>query len=135
MLRIGGRQRALGHTYALFRDWGNPLRMLDSHSLLLATASPDSAIGNGILPMFHKVLIDSLGSQATRLLSNDRKLPTAELEKQFKALLHSALAKLDVVSREEFETQQTVLLRTRERLEALERKITELEQLLPADAP
>ncbi len=84
--------------------------------------------------MFHKTLIDTLGSQATRLLAGDRKLPAAELEKQFKALLQSALGKLDVVSREEFETQQTVLLRTRERLEALERKVTELEQALPTDA-
>src|SRR5690606_41748281 len=44
-----------------------------------------------------------------------------------KAMLQSALSRLDVVSREEFETQQTVLLRTRERLEALEKRVAELE--------
>lgn len=85
--------------------------------------------------MFHKVLIDTVGSQAARLLNSDRSLPAPELEKQFKALLQSALAKLDVVSREEFETQQAVLLRTRERLEALERKVAELEQVPPTEAP
>lgn len=85
--------------------------------------------------MFHKVLIDTVGSQAARLLTSNRSLPTPELEKQFKALLQSALAKLDVVSREEFETQHVVLLRTRERLEALERRVAELEQAPPTDIP
>ncbi|SDS89302.1 hypothetical protein SAMN05216198_3071 [Halopseudomonas litoralis] len=78
--------------------------------------------------MLHKVLFDTVGSQATRLLMSGGARPTAELESQFKALVQSALAKLDVVSREEFETQQAVLLRTRERLEALEKRVAELEQ-------
>src|SRR5690554_3689208 len=79
-------------------------------------------------PMLHKVLFDTVGSQAARLLNSDGGLPAAEVEKQIKALLQSALAKLDVVSREEFETQQLVLLRTRERLEALEKRVAELEK-------
>lgn len=77
--------------------------------------------------MLHKVLIDTLGNQAARLLNNDHGLPAADIEKQLKALINSALTKLDVVSREEFETQQAVLLRTRERLEALEKRVAELE--------
>ena len=77
--------------------------------------------------MLHKVLIDTVGNQAARLLNNDRGLPAADIEKQLKAMLQSALSKLDVVSRDEFETQQTVLLRTRERLEALEKRVAELE--------
>ncbi|GGJ08058.1 accessory factor UbiK family protein [Halopseudomonas pertucinogena] len=77
--------------------------------------------------MLHKVLMDKVGSQAARLMSSDLGQPAADLEKQVKALLQSALARLDVVSREEFETQQTVLLRTRERLEALEKRVAELE--------
>ncbi|MEJ6654407.1 MAG: accessory factor UbiK family protein [Pseudomonas sp.] len=78
--------------------------------------------------MLHKVLFDTVGNQAARLLMSDGARPTAELESQFKALVQSALAKLDVVSREDFETQQAVLLRTRERLEALEKRVAELEQ-------
>jgi hypothetical protein len=78
--------------------------------------------------MLHKVLIDAVSSQATRLLMSEKSLSASDVEKQFKSLLQSALAKLDVVSRDEFETQQVVLLRTRERLEALERRVTEMEQ-------
>ncbi|MFT6429872.1 MAG: BMFP domain-containing protein YqiC [Halopseudomonas sp.] len=78
--------------------------------------------------MLHKVLIDAVSSQATRLLMSEKSLPAPDVEKHLKSLLQSALAKLDVVSRDEFETQQVVLQRTRERLEALERRVTEMEQ-------
>lgn len=78
--------------------------------------------------MLHKVLIDAVSNQATRLLMSEKSLPAPEVEKHLKALLQSALAKMDVVSRDEFETQQVVLQRTRERLEALERRVTEMEQ-------
>jgi BMFP domain-containing protein YqiC len=78
--------------------------------------------------MLHKVLIDAVSSQATRMLMSEKSLPAPDVEKHLKSLLQSALAKLDVVSRDEFETQQVVLQRTRERLEALERRVTEMEQ-------
>lgn len=77
--------------------------------------------------MLHKVLIDTVGNQAARLLNSNAGQPAADIERQLKALVQSALGKLDVVSREEFETQQLVLLRTRERLEALEKRVAELE--------
>ena len=77
--------------------------------------------------MLHKLVIDTLSAQASRLLMNEGGLPGPEVEKHLKALLQSALAKLDVVSRDEFETQQAVLMRTRERLEALEKRVSELE--------
>lgn len=51
-----------------------------------------------------------------------------DVEAKTKQVLQSQLAKLDLVTREEFEIQTQVLLRTREKLEALERKIAELEQ-------
>lgn len=44
-----------------------------------------------------------------------------------RSTLEAALSKLDLVTREEFEVQRAVLLRTRERLEALEKRIAELE--------
>ena len=77
--------------------------------------------------MLHKLVIDTLSAQASRLLMNEGGLPGPEVEKHLKALLQSALSKLDVVSRDEFETQQAVLRRTRERLEALEKRVSELE--------
>ena len=50
-----------------------------------------------------------------------------ELQQNFKAVLQSGLAKLDLVTREEFEVQRAVLLRTREKLEQLQRAVAELE--------
>ena len=52
----------------------------------------------------------------------------AELESNFRAILRASLAKLDLVTRDEFEVQEAVLARTRERLEALEARLEELEQ-------
>ncbi len=79
-----------------------------------------------------KSLLDSLASQATRLLDNEGNLPHQELEKQFRSMLQSALGKLDLVSRDEFDGQMLVLQRTRQRLEALEQQVQQLEQQLAA---
>lgn len=77
-----------------------------------------------------KALLDALSDQASRLFSIDNTQPRAELESQFKALMQGALSKLDVVSREEFDSQMVVLARTRARLEALEKQVAELEARL-----
>lgn len=77
--------------------------------------------------MLHKLVIDTVSAQATKLLMSEQGLPSVEVEKHLKALLQSALSKLDVVSRDEFDTQQAVLMRTRERLEALEKRVSDLE--------
>ncbi|MFC0676249.1 accessory factor UbiK family protein [Lysobacter korlensis] len=59
----------------------------------------------------------------------------AELQQNFKAVLQSGLGKLDLVTREEFEVQRAVLLRTREKLEALQRTVAELEARAGNPAP
>ena len=46
---------------------------------------------------------------------------------KLKPLFESTLRKLNLVSREEFDAQQAVLQRTREKLEALEKKLADLE--------
>ena len=51
----------------------------------------------------------------------------SDMEKNFRALLESGLAKMKLVTREEFDVQQRVLERTREKLTALEARIGELE--------
>ena len=51
-----------------------------------------------------------------------------DLEQNFRAVLRTSLNKLDLVTREEFEVQEAVLARTREKLEALEARVTEMEQ-------
>lgn len=53
--------------------------------------------------------------------------PVADIEKNARALLSSFFAKLDLVSREEFDIQSQVLLRTREKLKALEERVARLE--------
>jgi len=53
--------------------------------------------------------------------------PAADIEKNARALLSGFITKLDLVSREEFDIQAQVLLRTREKLKALEERIARLE--------
>ena len=50
-----------------------------------------------------------------------------DLEQNFKAVLQSGLARLDLVTRQEFDVQSGVLRRSRERLEELEARIAALE--------
>lgn len=54
--------------------------------------------------------------------------PGRDLERNMRALLASAFARLDLVSREEYDVQAQVLARAREKLEALERRVAELER-------
>jgi len=54
--------------------------------------------------------------------------PAADLEKNLRAVLASFLTRLDLVTREEFDIQRQVLLRTREKLSRLEAQIAELER-------
>ena len=51
-----------------------------------------------------------------------------DLEANFQGVLQSGLSKLDLVTREEFEVQEAVLARTREKLERLEAKLEGLEK-------
>ena len=53
-----------------------------------------------------------------------------EVQMQIRSAMSSALKKMDLVTREEFDTQQAVLTRSREKLDALEKQMTELEQTL-----
>jgi ubiquinone biosynthesis accessory factor UbiK len=50
-----------------------------------------------------------------------------DLESNFRTVLRSGLGKLDLVTRDEFDTQSRVLERTRARLEALEARVKALE--------
>jgi len=53
-----------------------------------------------------------------------------DLENNFRSVLKTGIGKLDLVTREEFEVQEAVLARTREKLETLEAKLEELEKTL-----
>ena len=71
--------------------------------------------------------IDDLARRLSELVPPGVKEAGAELEQNMKATLQAGLAKLDLVTREEFEVQRAVLLRTREKLDALERTLAALE--------
>jgi hypothetical protein len=51
----------------------------------------------------------------------------ADVEKNVRAAMSATFAKLDLVTREEFDIQTQVLHRTREKLEALAIRVAELE--------
>ena len=53
-----------------------------------------------------------------------------EVQMQIRTAMSSALQKMNLVTREEFDTQQAVLIRSREKLDALEQQISELEETI-----
>ena len=71
--------------------------------------------------------IERLARRLAESLPGELAAMRTELERNFRAVLAQGLAKLDLVTREEFAVQEAVLARTREKLEALERKVRELE--------
>lgn len=76
------------------------------------------------------VKVESLDDLARRIGRLVESSPARDVEKNVKALLQSGLQRLDLVSREEFDLQAQVLLRSREKLEALEARVAELEALV-----
>ena len=69
----------------------------------------------------------TLEELAARIGKAIKDSPAADIEKNVKAMLQGGLARLDLVTREEFDTQARVLARTREKLEQLETRVAELE--------
>jgi BMFP domain-containing protein YqiC len=60
--------------------------------------------------------------------------PAADIEKNMRAMLAGLFSRLDLVTREEFDVQQQVLARTREKLSQLEAKVAELEKQMKGGA-
>ncbi|TAA25459.1 MULTISPECIES: ubiquinone biosynthesis accessory factor UbiK [Pseudoxanthomonas] len=71
--------------------------------------------------------LDDLARRLSELVPPGLRESREDLQRTFKSALQSGLAKLDLVTREEFEVQRAVLLRTREKLDALERELAALE--------
>ena len=79
--------------------------------------------------------LDELARRLSSLVPPSLRDGREELQENFKAVLQSGLAKLDLVTREEFEVQRAVLLRTREKLDELQRTVADLESQIDAPAP
>jgi len=71
--------------------------------------------------------IDDLARRLSSLVPPAMREGREELQQNFKSVLQSGLSKLDLVTREEFDVQRAVLLRTREKLEELQRTVAALE--------
>jgi hypothetical protein len=69
--------------------------------------------------------VDELTAKMSELMAGG---PARDIERNLRALLTSGLARLDVVTREEFDVQAKLLGRTQEKLAALEARLAELER-------
>ena len=74
--------------------------------------------------MLDPKVFEDLGNRLSSLIAAS---PAADIEKNARALLSGFFAKLDLVTREEFDIQTQVLQRTREKLKALEERVARLE--------
>ena len=73
--------------------------------------------------------LDDLARRLSNLVPQSLRDSREELQQNFKSVLQAGLGRLDLVTREEFDVQRAVLLRTREKLEALEQRLAELADL------
>ncbi|GMV27914.1 MAG: hypothetical protein AMXMBFR59_00390 [Rhodanobacteraceae bacterium] len=76
--------------------------------------------------------LDELVRRVTELIPAGVGSAGADIAGNVRDALRTGLRKLDLVTREEFDVQRSVLLRTREMVEALEARVAELETLLQA---
>ena len=78
--------------------------------------------------MLNTKFLDELAARIGQAVQNS---PAKDIEKNVKAMLQGGLSRLDLVPRAEFDVQAQVLLKTREKLEALEQRLAELEARFP----
>lgn len=72
--------------------------------------------------------IEEMANKFSQSIPSGAKAFQKDIEKSFKDVLQSIVSKMDLVTREEFDVQQKVLTRTREKIENLEKIVAELEK-------
>jgi len=77
--------------------------------------------------MLNKEKLQKLSDNIRNIIKDS---PISDVEDNINALLKSTFTKMDLINREEFDVQTEVLKKTRAKLEALEIKITDLEDKL-----
>ncbi len=80
--------------------------------------------------MFNATAIDDLARRLADLVPPGARAARDDLAANFRDALRAGLRRLDLVTREEFDVQRGVLLRTRQKVEALEARVDELEDKL-----
>lgn len=81
---------------------------------------------------FDSQAIDDLARKLTEAMPPQLRALQQDVEQNMRSVLQAGLAKLDLVTRQEFDVQAGVLARTREKLEALEQRLAALEAEPPA---
>lgn len=79
--------------------------------------------------MLNKNVIDEINAKVSEIMQNS---PAKDIEKNIRVLLSGAFSRLELVTRDEFDVQQEVLQRTREKLMILEAQVADLEARLNA---
>ena len=72
--------------------------------------------------------IEDIARKLTDAVPEGLRSVREDLENNFRSVLRSSLAKLDLVTREEFEVQEAVLAKTRKKLETLEARLKAMEE-------
>ncbi|MCP3666436.1 MAG: accessory factor UbiK family protein [Gammaproteobacteria bacterium] len=78
--------------------------------------------------MIDPKLLDDLAKRMAGSVPTGVQVLQQDIQKNLRTALEAGLSHLDLVTREEFDIQREVLQRTRQKLEALEKQIAELEQ-------
>ena len=80
--------------------------------------------------MFDTKIFEDLAQKLSNALPSNAQDAKQDIEKNFRHILQGTFSKLDLVTREEFDTQTKVLARTREKLEKIEQELNHLEETL-----
>ncbi len=83
--------------------------------------------------MIDPKVLDELAHKLANSVPSGLKELQQDVEKNFRSTLQASFARLDLVTREEFDVQSRVLERTREKLERLEQLVEQLENQLQSD--
>ena len=83
---------------------------------------------SGINLFMNNESIENIASKLAEAVPEGLRSVREDLESNFRAVLRASLAKLDLVTREEFEVQEAVLAKTRQKLEALEARLEDIEK-------
>ena len=86
----------------------------------------------GEVHMINVHTIDNLAERLAALVPPGMKEAREDLARNFRSALQAGLRELDLVTREEFDVQRCVLLRTREKIEELEQQVANLERAIGA---
>jgi len=83
--------------------------------------------------MLDNKVLDDIARRLSGAMPATAKGVQNDLEKNLRAATQAVFAKLDLVTREEFDVQRKVLARSREKIEQLEKQVAELEARLLKD--